>query len=174
MGFSASWLAVRGKPSTAVLSELGLRGTGEYDDVPDSPHLWGTSLPAGWYLVFANRSDYREDFPLDRLSSSAELVACFVEEHVMVCAASGWRDGKEVWSIYHESDQSLEHLETKGDLPPVFTSIRDRLAAQQAEEGGDEADVDYFFDVGVEVAETLTGFRHDEYVPDLKFERLQR
>jgi hypothetical protein len=49
MGFSVSWLAVRGKPSTAVLSELGLRGTGEYEEVPDSPHFWGANLPDGWY-----------------------------------------------------------------------------------------------------------------------------
>jgi hypothetical protein len=166
MGYSVSWLAVRGKPSIVVLSELGLRGTGEYDEVPDSPDLWGANLPDGWYLVFANRCDYVERLPLDRLSAAAQAVTCSVEEHVMVSWASGWSDGRRVWSVTHDSEKGIEHIEAEGDLPPVFTSLWDQLAAQQAGAGGEEGDVDYLFDVPVELAKAVTGFRHDEGIPD--------
>jgi hypothetical protein len=176
MGYSISWLAVRGKPSNIVLTELGLRGTGEYDEVPDSPDLWGADLPDGWYLVFANRCDYVDKLPLDRLSAAAQVVTCFVEEHVMVSGASGWSDGKELWSVTHDSEQGIEHVEAEGDLPPMFTSIRDQLTAVQADAGGEESDVDYLFDVPIEVAKALTGFCHNEDIAgadDAPFEKLQ-
>ena len=37
MGFDTSWLAVRGKPSESVLHLMGLRPTGEFEEVPESP-----------------------------------------------------------------------------------------------------------------------------------------
>src|SRR5438876_9355455 len=117
MGFAVSWLAVRGKPPTAILTELGLCGTGVYDEVPDSPHIWGADLPGGWYLVFANRCDFVDDLPLDRLSAAAEVVTCSVEEHVMVSCASGWSNGKELWSVAHDSELGIEQVEVEGDLP---------------------------------------------------------
>jgi hypothetical protein len=166
MGYSVSWLAVRGKPSIVVLSELGLQGTGEYDEVPDSPDIWGANLPDGWYLVFANRCDYVDRLPLDRLSAAAQVVTCSVEEHVMVSWASGWSDGQKVWSVTHDSEQGIDHIEADGDFPPVFASLRDRLAAEQAGAGGEESDVDHLFDVPVELAKAVTGFRHDEELAD--------
>src|SRR5437870_3552125 len=99
MGFSASWLAIRGKPSTTVLDELGLRGTGEYDRSAYPPDPWGANLPGGWYLVFGNRCDFVDALPLEQLSGGAEMITCAVEEHVMVSWAAGWNDGEIVWSV---------------------------------------------------------------------------
>lgn len=50
MGFSLSWLAVRGKVPHAVRDELGVRPTGHRQEVPDSPVV-GAESPAGWYLI---------------------------------------------------------------------------------------------------------------------------
>ena len=49
MGFSLSWLAVHGKEAVAVRRVLGVRGTGQHEDVPDSP-LLAANLPTGWFL----------------------------------------------------------------------------------------------------------------------------
>lgn len=157
MGYSVSWLAVRGKDANLVRQQLGLQQTGQREEIPESPVL-GSDLPTGWYLVFANRCDYAENAGLDRLSVDCEVVACSVEEHVMVSAASGWKDGRNTWAITHDSQRGPEDLEVEGEPPSVFSAIRERLNAQQAERG----DADYIFDIPVEVAESLTGFRHDE------------
>ena len=170
MGYSVSWLAIRGKDPSEVRDELGVSGTGEHEDVPESP-LLGADLPGGWYLLFANRCDYADNAPLAKLSRRGELVTCAVEEHVMYSSAAGWRDGSPLWSIVHDCQQGAEHHDAQGELPPPFASIRDRLMAEQA----DRADADYVFDVPVEVAKALTGFRHDEDIagaPAEPFERL--
>ena len=79
----------------------------------------------------------------------------------MYSRAAGWNDGSKVWEIEHDSDLGIGHLETSGDLPPSFPSIRDHLRSQQEEHGGDAADTDYIFDIPVEVAAALTGYRYD-------------
>jgi hypothetical protein len=94
------------------------------------------------------------------VSHVGETVYCFVEEHVMVSAASLWRDGKQVWRVTHDGQESADHLSTDGVAPPAFASIRDKYLAVQAAER--EEDVDHIFDIPVELARELTGFRHDQ------------
>ena len=53
MGFSFSLVAVRGIVRESVLGLLGLRGTGAFEEVPESD-ITGVALPSGWYLIIAN------------------------------------------------------------------------------------------------------------------------
>jgi len=53
MGFSLEWMAVKNGTRDSVLSALGLRGTGQREQIPESD-LTGASLPAGWYMVVSN------------------------------------------------------------------------------------------------------------------------
>lgn len=169
MGFSLSWLAIKGSSRDSALSALGLRGTEVLEEIQES-RLSGVLLPSGWYLVVANRGDYPaflEGKTLARLSATTDIVTCFVEEHVMCSHASQWRGGRELWSLMHTADTgSIEHLEIKGEPPAFFASIRDRLRAKQQEAGGKKADVDFIFDIPVETAQQLTGYRHDHDIPD--------
>jgi|SRR5580765_2563730 len=168
MGFSFTSLAVRGGTRDTVLATLGLRGTDTYEEIPESD-IAGAALPSGWYLVTANRvyPTFAEDATLKRLSQTAEVVTCFVEEHVMCSAASLWADGLQVWSVMHAADQSIEHLETKGSLPPMFAPICERLRTEQAAAGGKNAKVDHMFDIPVEMVAQHTGYRHDRVMPEL-------
>jgi len=50
MGYSLSWLAVRGKPPEVVQGELGFRPTGEREEIPEAD-LSGVELPNSWYLI---------------------------------------------------------------------------------------------------------------------------
>jgi hypothetical protein len=168
MGFSLSWLAIRGKDPAIVRRELGVRGTGSYEELPEAP-LQGVDLPTGWYLVVADHCSLEETESVARLSLGGEVVTCFVEEHVMCSRASGWRDGRRLWSITHDWQRGIEHLEADGDLPPVFDPIRDHLTAEQL--GQDH--VDFIFDIPIEVAKALTGFRHDQDPPVGPLERYE-
>ena len=175
MGASLSWVAVRGKSRDAILEQLRLVGTGQKEEIPESP-IAGAELRDGWFLVVANNFDFAEQQPLAQLSAAGELVTCAVEEHVMVSSASAWRDGRQVWSVLHDSQVARCHLATEGELPPEFPVIRDELLASQEADGGDASDVDFVFDVPVNVARAMTGYRYDGCTGDdgtASFERLE-
>ena len=159
MGYSISWLAVRGKTAADLHRQLGLRATGKREQVPESP-LLSAEIAGGWSLIFANRCDFADSLPLAKLSAGAEVITCMAEEHVMTSSATGWKDGKLLWSITHDWQQGKDHLKSDGAPPPAFNGIRDRLIEKQTEPGAP----DYLFDIPVEVAKSLTGFRHDEDV----------
>ncbi|MEI8045221.1 MAG: hypothetical protein WCL11_27665, partial [Verrucomicrobiota bacterium] len=59
-------------------------------------------------------------------------------------------------------------LDVEGDLPPAFASIRDRLYTQQKASGRRKASVDHIFDLPVELARDLTGYRHDCHIGELR------
>lgn len=162
MGFSISWLAVQGKGRKAVLEELGLSATGQREEFPESP-VTVAELPSGWLLVFANDfdADLVSDETLEALSAGCVVVACRVEEHVMVSYAQCYTSQVSTWRVLHDAERGVDHLDTKGDLPAEFSSIRDSLLAQQQAAEG----VDYVFDVPIALAQRLTSFRHDEGIP---------
>jgi hypothetical protein len=164
VGFSVSWLAVRGKEQRAVLSELGLTQTTARESIPESDVV-GCVLPSGWYLVLYNDVNVPglEEASLERISRTAEVITCEVEEHAMVSIASGWEDGRRLWCIAHDSDQGLRHLHTEGGLPQGFSEIRDACRARQ--DASDASNVDHYFDIPVEMAKHICRFRHDD-MPD--------
>lgn len=162
MGLCLSWLAIKGKSPQAVREELGFQSTGEEGSFPEFP-LSAVVTAQGWYVIAAYREErVVPDSILQQLASpGCELVTCFLEEHVMVSEAAGWKDGKKVWSVSHDAQKSIKNLVATGDLPEEFAAIRDRLVSQQDEEDADEPGCDYIFDVPLETAKSVTGFSHD-------------
>lgn len=165
MGFNIAWIALRGKEPRELLSGLKLRPTGEFCEIPDEPFV-GCQLPGDWYLVWADGCDsFASEELVAELSAGGELVTCAIEEHVMFSSASHVKDGKLLWRVTHEAERGIDHLETQGEMPPEFASIHQQQSEQQAASGDDG--VDYLFEVPVEMARLLTGFRYDEDVPGL-------
>jgi hypothetical protein len=161
VGYTLSWLAVRGKSGDALRAELGLIATGARELIPESP-LVAASLQDGWTLVLANDTDrFIDDELLLKASRGAEVVCCFLSEMTMLSRASGWRDGRSLWTVDHDASVGLDHLDGVGEVPPAFDAIKNRLAGERAAGG----QADYFFDGPLELAKTLVGFRHDEDVP---------
>ena len=165
MGFSLSWLAVKGKPPQVIRDELSFRMTEMREEIPES-ELSAVEMPSGWYLIVSNHTEQVvSDAAMRQLcSSGCELVTCFVEEHVIVSRATGWKDGHLIRSVTHNAQKGLLDLEVQGEPPATFAAIRDGMFAEQAV--GD-CDVDYVFDIPVETARSVTGYRHDEDVPGL-------
>jgi uncharacterized RDD family membrane protein YckC len=172
MGYSVYWLGVHGKPRAQLLQELGLQLGAETTD-NYRPPLVGVTLPDGWFVVMLNRHApvWYADEALAALSADGRVITCEVEEHAMYSGAVGFAGGREVWRMVHDEGQGLDHLETQGDLPPEFPVIhaeikqRHDAAVAEAEELGEDVDVDHFFDVPADLAEEITGYRHDARPP---------
>jgi hypothetical protein len=165
MGYSLSWAALKGGYLQTICSALGLRATDKREEFPESD-IVGTQLPLGWCMVVFNRTEIKDE-TLEKLSQTGEVVCCFVEDHVMVSWASGWRGGKKIWSVVHDGQKSRFHLDIHGEMPVDLKGIADELIVKQQAEGGEKADVDYVYDVPAEGAKKLTGFRHDQDIPGM-------
>ena len=161
MGFATSWLAVRNKSALAVLADIGLQRTGTRDYVPDAP-LSCADLPGGWFVIFAKDIGFVDNLPLARLSMSADVVTCVVEEHVMFSFAAAWNNGERQWAVTHDASEGLYHLKAEGKPPAAYREIRGQAEAAQKKAGGENSEVDYIFDVPVGLARTIRGFRHDK------------
>lgn len=158
MGFSVSWLAVRDAHAQSTLSQLGLEETRSREFVPESP-VSAVTLETGWYVIFFNDPSPPALQPevLRRLSELSVVVTCQVEEHSMVSTAAEWQDGKEVWYVMHDAEDGPTSLDSVGQLPTSFESVRNAQL-----DIGSSANVDYMFDVPVILAQKITGFRHDD------------
>jgi hypothetical protein len=175
MGWALSWAALKGGNLRTVCTALSLHATGKREEVAESKVV-GAALPTEWYVVQFDRSEM-EDRELARLSRFGEVVCCFVEDHVMVSWASGWRQGNKVWSVVHDCEKGRFHLDIEGEVPAELRDIAKRLIAEQQAAGGEKADVDHVYDVPAELAKALTGYRHDQNIPGLTgevFEGLER
>jgi hypothetical protein len=172
MGYSLSWLAIKGKTPAQILDQLRFTKTGRTEPFPESA-LTAAELPSGYCLLVSNRSDeVAPDSSLAQLTMGAEAVTCFVEEHVMVSSATGWKDGEKIWSVLHDSQKEPHHLQTDGQLPASFHAIRERLETEQKQADESDRGVDFIFDIPVSLAFSKTGYRYDKRNDDLHFEVL--
>jgi hypothetical protein len=158
MGFSISWVGFKGLSRTELLRRTGFRDSGTAGYPYDSPFSLA-ALPTGWMILFANDVDFGAAEHLIGLSAGARLLSCQAEEHVMFSAAHACTDGQALWSVWHDAQSGMYHLSTAGRPPAELEAILLRLTAQQDAAGGGRSMVDYIFDIPVELAADLTGYR---------------
>jgi hypothetical protein len=162
MGFSISWVAFENLSKAEVLMRTRFRDTGVPDEANEAPFSVA-ALPTGWVVLFSSDFDYGTAEHLAALSSGAVVVSCQVEEHVMFSAAHCSTDTREAWSVSHDSQRGRYDVVTRGALPSAFAPIKMRLNSRQDDSGGAASDVDYTFDIPVELAAEMTGYRHDRW-----------
>jgi hypothetical protein len=164
MGYCISWIAVRGIPKADMLARLCLRDSGETDEANESP-VSGAELPTGWYVLFLNDIAHPFVAPaaLQNLSQGCAVVGWQIEEHVMLSASFHYSDGRHDWTITHESEKGLHNLEVEGAARDFVVEMHAASQKKQSEESGQDAGVDYIFDVPLEAAERLCGYRHDRW-----------
>jgi hypothetical protein len=165
MGFAISWVAVHGKSSQQVLDHFGLVRSGSTEEFPEAP-LTCATLPSGWFLLFANAfaSPLVSDKSLKDISAGCTAVSCQVEEHVMFSSATCYKNEQLTWHTEHDAQKGIYDLVTKGSTPSQLQAIHAASKQQQDEAGGDKADTDYIHDVPVQLAQSITSFRHDQDV----------
>jgi hypothetical protein len=169
MGFSHSWIGVRGRQRIGVFTDLGLQDTGKViGDAPFDDKFSWAETDSGWLIICSNDFEFANDSRLAKASAGGEAVGVFLEEHVIVSGARGYTDGRSVWAVVHESERNPNHLEVHGAPPDPFREIRDQhLAKQSVEDALPQSEratglgVDYLFDIPLALALALTGYRLD-------------
>ncbi len=173
MGYAISWIAFKGHTAEQTAELLALSPSGKFEEVPESMFC-GVHLDKGWYVVVINEYGHKfvRERSLRRVSGAADVVAVAIEEHVMFSSAEAWKNGNLVWKVRHESESGPRHLEEQGSLPAQYGSVKGRLLAAQQRENEGAHEVDYVFDVPLEISEAIVGFKHDRIL-DRRFEILR-
>lgn len=172
MGFRVSLVSVEGKPVSLIHEEYGVLPTGETEEFPESP-INGAHLPNGSYLLYINDDQVPTDRVLRQLSSGATVYYSDINETCMCSRAACWVNGIEAWSVWHDAQQGLKHLEASGDLPKEFSGIKEIMFARQEEPGN----CDFIFDIPVEMIKILGGFHYADFLEggsDYPYEILKR
>ncbi len=168
MGVCLSWIAVKGRSPQEVHTAIGVHPTGRREDSHQcpNPRLSAAVLPNEFYLVVFNR-DELSPRRLTKYSTAVDLLYGFAEEHVMYSSVAEWSKGEELWSVVHDAQEGILHLKVNGSPPAGFAAIRDRLIAAQSREDPEDPGVDCVFDIPVELARELTGYRYDQEIEEL-------
>jgi hypothetical protein len=163
MGYALSWVAIKGRSTEELRKILGFKATGKHDNYGEHA-LVGRQLPNGWYILIANACDDRitKSKLLTELSKGCQVVACSIEEHVMFSSCACWNKGKKVWSVRHNGDRGTFDIVSSGKLPENYSSLKHELIEKQKTEGGENAEVDYVFELPLQMAKQLVEFKHDE------------
>lgn len=163
MGYAITWFAFRAGEAQALFHELALAPTGETDEGPDAL-IATTPLKNDWQILWYNRygCPFLDETALQRLSDGREIFRCLIEEHVMASTSELWSGGRRRWRLAHKGENGPKGLDFEGELPDCFQKVREQMESNQAAEGGDQAKVDYIFEIPLCVAKELVGFKHDE------------
>lgn len=161
-----TWLAVRGKAAEAVCSDLDLHA-GMAITRPRRFPLEGARSDAGWYLIVADGRDHRliQAPVLTLLSAGCEVLTCTVDEGNLSSAATGWRDGRRLWSVTYEGEESPGDVVAEGDLPVTFAIIRQELTVKSKAEDAGDLLLDPLFEIPIEAVRNAVGYRPDEPSP---------
>ncbi|MBW8910456.1 MAG: hypothetical protein JF564_00815 [Sphingomonas sp.] len=167
MGLSSSWMGFQNVSKDQLLEQLGLTETGEegYFEEVAKPYAYA-ELPGGWLILFVDDFDWADPQRVVELSEHGLVIGCqFNDKSMMGSVVSAAEKGGALWQVSHRPDyepHSAYHLDVKGDPPPALTALRDRHVRDQDEEGGEDAGVDHIFEVPLELAKQVCGFRYDE------------
>jgi hypothetical protein len=163
MGYSISWLAVKRVDSERLLNNLELSPTGETARFGKAPFT-GRAMQSGWFVLVMSQCEHKFVKPetLAPLSRLADVIACSIEEHVMCSTAEFWRGGAQVWQASHDAQQGMCHIRAMGLMPNKYAALEEELSEKQRQSGGENSDTDYFFEIPLQTAKSIVGFKHDE------------
>lgn len=165
MGYSLSWVAVKGRTDSEIHQSLGLKKTGRHGDY-GKQRIVGRMLKKGWYIIIAQGCDdpITRTKTMAMLSKGCEAVACSIEEHVMFSSCAFWKKGKKTWSVTHRGDEGPLDIVKTGKPPESCALLERELIEAQKKEDNENESVDHVFDLPLVMAKQLVGFRHDEEV----------
>lgn len=154
-----TWLAAQGAAEDAVLEALGLEPAPEAAPGRwfEAPFVMRT-FRDGWVVVAAMKGlDLDEDVRRLAAAHPGQTVGCYGSETVMVSEILAFEAGTLTWSALHDPD-AAEDLQVEG---PALALVGERLAKARRDQATDD-EVDFVFDVPIDVAAGLTGFHPNE------------
>jgi len=158
MGFQVAWLAIKDVSPQKIHDFYDVEASGESDVIPDDFEIAGVQLSSSWYLIHFDDFMPKElsESKLIQLSHLGEVISCRLHEGVMMSMATSYKNGRKEWSVQHDAQKSATHIKSQGDLPSDFNATLDNAALKQKE----RKDVDYYFDVPIDLAEGIVGYRY--------------
>lgn len=170
---SVAWVAFEGRSKEEVVEALGYVDTGEAAEVDDG--LVCGVLPGGWVTVVAmghQPGDWAKT--LAPLSREGPILSVESSTTVMWSIIRAYADGALAWSVEHNPEAGIDHLDVVGEPPPQYIALRDRLLAEQEAEGGEDADVDLVFDLPALLSKELCGYQPEQDDAQPAFTALRR
>lgn len=158
MGLSLSFIATKGADP---LSALGLSADGKTSRAePIPPPARFITFDLGdWRFVVSDDHRFASRERVCAAAQGGVAVGLYLEEHVMISGAFGAEAGDLAWSVQHDPNHGMEHLETWGEPPAALEGIRDRLLAELRKLD----DADYIFSAPTELAASVCGLNVDEF-----------
>lgn len=155
-----TWIGAQGASEAEVLDALSLERS------PDAaPCRWADAeyvmrtFPGGWVVVATwDGLELDEDVRRVAAANPGLTVGCHGNTIVMVSEVMALDAGKPLWSALHDPDNQQEDLQIAGAPPAVLQDLLTKARAEQAT--ADE--VDFVYDVPIDVAAALTGFHPNE------------
>ena len=155
-----SWIGAQGASEAAVLETLGLEAMpdtnpGQWSDAEYSVRTFSN----GWVVIVGWDSlNLETDLPLVAEATPGLVVGCHATTVVMYSEVRAYQDGKPLWSAVHDPDEDADDLAVTGEPPARLDELL--AAAKDQQNGRDE--VDFIFDVPIDLAAHLTGFHPNE------------
>jgi hypothetical protein len=178
MGISNSYIAVQGLDPARALEALQMEVVEVCEpDEMELSGIWMGELPGGWLLLLCDEYDGAFEGKLAQLATLGPAVACGLNEYVMYSEARGYEGGKQVWRIVHDPNEkkSRNALDIDGSPPPQFEAIARNARTEQDEEGGEEAGVDFIFDLPPTLVQSICGYALGEDEPEgFRYSRLRK
>ncbi|CAN7513523.1 hypothetical protein LJR164_003547 [Phenylobacterium sp. LjRoot164] len=158
---SLSWIGLKGLERAQALELLGMT---EEPPSRRRPTAWIGELPSGWTILQSQDSRFASEERLSSLSTTCAVIGCQFSETVMCATTTFYRDGQVAWRVDYDCEKGAP--EVTGVPPSEYQAIHDRLTAEQAVEDASDDDLkaDLIFDVPIDLAKAVTGYRHDEDV----------
>lgn len=158
---SAISVAVNSTDKNAVLSAFRLEDTGQPVSVQEATDTrrgrGGVAvLPSGWVYMTGNLASLDERW-LKAGSRLALLVTSSLDGRAGVSEVRAYLRGRRIWGALHDPDKHRYHLRTRGELPPQFKEIRDRVRKAAVDPEGREDIVD----IPLELSKSVCGLRPD-------------
>lgn len=151
-----------------MLETLGLEampdtGPGQWEGAEYSVRTFSN----GWVVVVSWDSlDLETDLPLVAEATSGLVVGCHGTTVVMYSEVRAYQDGKPLWAAVHDPEEDANDLAVTGEPPARLGEL---LATAQDQQNEDD-EVDFVYDVPIDLAAHLTGFHpnedeHRDWVP---------
>lgn len=157
------WIAIKGMDRGRLLEGLGLV------ESPGAarPKASICDLPNGWTILLTVDFGFPTPERMALLSAEEAAIAVSADDRSMFSVVRGYDHGQAVFAIEHDGgQQGVRHMEIAGKPPAAWTAVLDQATREQDEEDQGDAEVDYFFDAPMALAEALCGYRHDRPWPE--------
>lgn len=139
----------------------------ETAQMPSSGNSVTYQTATGWSIFSTTKPQIVDRFVEQKLPDFQRMcLLARVNDTVMWSKTECFSAGQRLWSVEHSGeDGNTRHLVEHGALPAQFSGITARNFAEQDKEDAGEAQVDFGFEIPIELWESFTGVRYDE-APD--------